>query len=590
MATLDPTEELAKENRSLHQRIAALQRTENDLLNENQSLAHKLTSVQKRHESRQKRWKEELVKREDEFRACIKDLESRLAQQEEELSKVATSRTGETTLGDIDITSWLVTKGNTWREWAHEFAHPDPNRIRPGLHPLHLRELCEGVEDFVRLTDDGEFPEELLAISDGDFRPTQPLLHGMLANFIVSEILGSPFWVFDVISAEASELESPSVPRLNSISPIGFRIDLAMWNFNISPPREARSPRPVPAAERLMKPQNIRKLPRLVTSTQPSSVSLGSVMGSSNQSLPSRQTMERLYQLLLDRMFYSEPVSDLSCANLSLTFQTLLVPNGEQNANSWRASVMKTFVEGGMSTEVDTFMLTKGSRNPLAESRLKYAGQLKDRFLRGPARFLLQDQEAAGIEKLERHLVEELDAALRFSCQLWCGQDTPLIRGFRDLTGGTSSFNGNEMQVYQTQAPLHAKRVIGAIVNEQAACHDGHPVIMVLQPSVGTSTLTSTKVEAGKGPGANTRIWTKATVLVATPKVPAQESPLAQPPASPDAASDKVVVEPPIYSAASSALSIHAKESVLTLPRIAFGDVSRPSLKRSPALPLPLAT
>jgi hypothetical protein len=590
MATLDSTEELAKENRSLHQRIAALQRTETDLLSENQSLAHKLTSVQKRHESRQKRWKEEVVKREDEFRACIKDLESRLAQKEEELSRIAISRAGETTLGDIDVTSWLVTKGNTWSEWAHEFAHPDPNRIRPDLHPLHLRELCEGVKDFVRLTDNGEFPEELLAISDGDFRPAQLLLHGMLANFIVSETLGSPFWVFDVISADALELESPSVPRLNSISPIGFRMDLAMWNFNISPPREARSPRPVPAAERLTKPRNVCKPPRLVTSSQPSSSSLGSAIGNSNQSLPSRQTMENLYQFLLDRMSYLEPVSHLSCANLSLTFQTLLVPSGEQNANSWRAYVMKTFVEGGMSTEVDNFMLTKGTRIPLAESRLKYAGQLKDRFLRGPARFLLEDQEAAGIEKLERHLVEELDAALRFSCQLWCGQDTPLIRGFRDLTGGTSNFDSNEMQAYQTQAPFHAKRVIGAVVNEQAACHGGHPVIMVLQPSVGTSTLSRTKVGAGKGPGANTRIWTKATVLVATPKVPAQESPLAQPPASLDAASDKVVVKPPIYSAASPASSILSKESVLTLPRMAFGDVSRPLLKRSATLPLPLAT
>lgn len=244
-----------------------------------------------------------------------------------------------------------------------------------------------------------------------------------------------------------------------------------------------------------------------------------------------------------------------------------------------------------MSTEIDNVMLTKGSRISLAESRLKYAGQLKDRFLRGPARFLLGDQGAAGIEKLERHLVQELDAALRFSCQLWCGQDTPLIRGFRDLTGGNSNFNGNEMQFYQLQGPLHAKQVVETVVeNELAACHDGHPVIMVLQPSIGISTLTSTKGEESQGPKANTRIWTKATVLVATPKVPTQELPLAQPPASPDAASDKAVVEPPIYSANSPASSMIAKESAPILPRIALGDVSRPLLEQSAILPVPLAT
>ena len=116
MATPGSTEELAKENRSLHQRIAALQRTATDLLNENQNLAHKLNSIQKRHESRQKRWKEGLVKTEDELKARIKDLEFRLARQEEELSQIALSRAGETTLGNIDVTSWLATKGNIWRE------------------------------------------------------------------------------------------------------------------------------------------------------------------------------------------------------------------------------------------------------------------------------------------------------------------------------------------------------------------------------------------------------------------------------------------------------------------------------------------
>jgi hypothetical protein len=36
-------------------------------------------------------------------------------------------------------------------------------------------------------------------------------------------------------------------------------------------------------------------------------------------------------------------------------------------------------------------------------------------FLRRPARFLHQDQDPAGIEELERRLVQEIDAMLRAS-------------------------------------------------------------------------------------------------------------------------------------------------------------------------------
>ncbi|KAH6641904.1 hypothetical protein F5144DRAFT_150467 [Chaetomium tenue] len=567
MAPPGPTGELAKENRSLHQRIAALQRTETDLLNENQNLAHKLASTQKRYDSRQKRWKQGLIKMEDGFRARIKDLEHRLSQQEAELSQVILGQAGGTTLDDPDIISWFVEKESTWQEWAHDFAHPDPDRVRAGLHPLHLRELCKGVKDFVRLADHGELPEELLATVNDGVRPARLLLHGMLVNFIISETLKSPFWVFDVISADALDLESPSVPRLNSMSPIGFRMDLAMWNFNISPPREARSPRPAPMTDPLAEPQNMRKPPRLITSTQPPGVSSDSVIKLSGQSLPSRQAMESLYQVLSD------------------------FPGGGQNADLWRASVMKTFFDGGMSAKVDNFSsTTNNSHLPLADARLKYAGQLKDRFLRGPARFLLQHQEAKGIEKLEYRLVQEIDAALRFSCQLWCRRDTPLVRGLRDLTDETFNFNSNEMQLYPTRAPLRAERAVRNVgKNEPHACHVGHPVIMVLQPSISVRTATGHEGTA-KGRNASTRIWTKASVLVSTPNISAQESPLSQQAASPDAASFKAVVEPLMSPTASLASPMAAEESVMILPSMAFKNVPRPLLKQSPNIPLPMAT
>lgn len=242
-----------------------------------------------------------------------------------------------------------------------------------------------------------------------------------------------------------------------------------------------------------------------------------------------------------------------------------------------------------MSAKADNFLLTKGSHLPLAEARLKYAGQLKDRFLRGPARFLLQSQEAAGIEKLERRLVQEVDAALRFSCQLWCRKETPLVRGLRDLTDETFKFNSNDMQLYQKRAPLLAKPIVGAVLEQgPPACDGGPPVVMVLQPSISVSTATNTEGTA-KGRKANTRIWTKASVLVATPKIPTEEALLTQQPTSLDAASVKAMVRPLISPEDSSASPMIAEESVLILPSKAFKNVPH-SLKQSPSLPLPLAT
>ncbi|AEO63694.1 uncharacterized protein THITE_2109227 [Thermothielavioides terrestris NRRL 8126] len=246
MSPSNDAEELVKENRSLHQRIAALQRTERDLLNDNQDLARRLSAAQKRHDAQRQKWKEALLNREKVFEARIKDLESRLARQEEELLRVALDRSQETALSDAAIAAWLASRASSWRQWVDDFAHRDPNRIHSGLHPLQLRELCDGVKHFVRLTDSGELPEDLLtpAGSDG-LRAAKLLLHGMLANFIMSETLASPFWVFDVVSPDALDLESPSMPRLNSLSPVGFRMDLAMWNSSVSLPRDVRSPLPL---------------------------------------------------------------------------------------------------------------------------------------------------------------------------------------------------------------------------------------------------------------------------------------------------------------------------------------------------------
>ena len=81
----DPSEELAAENRSLHQRIAAMQRTELDLLSDNQRLSRKLAAAQKHYELRRDQWKEQWLSRERIYEERIRQLEARIAEREREL-------------------------------------------------------------------------------------------------------------------------------------------------------------------------------------------------------------------------------------------------------------------------------------------------------------------------------------------------------------------------------------------------------------------------------------------------------------------------------------------------------------------------
>ncbi|KAK3307785.1 uncharacterized protein B0T15DRAFT_549614 [Chaetomium strumarium] len=381
MSPPSPTEELKKENRSLHQRVAALQLTERDLLNDNQDLARRLASTQKRQETRRRQWKEELLNREKVFEARIKDLESRLARQEEELVRVTLGRTRETAgLSDHAIASWFATKASAWHGWAEDFAHQDPDRVRSGLHPLQL-----------------QLPEGLLSPAGNDGAQTaQVLLQGITL-----------------------ELESPGVSRIDS--PIGFRMDLAMWDLDVSPPGDVRSPRPaVMANGGRHGPHAMRSLPRLVTSMESAG---SSPLG---QNLPTRRATEGLHRMFLN------------------------APGGAENVNAWRSSVLKAFCEGGMSTSVDSILLTEDAARPLSRGQAPVRG-LKDAFLRSPARFLLRDQDAAGIEKLERRLVQEMDSALRFSCQLWCRREPISVRGLDELVDTAFSAASDSMELCQAQ-------------------------------------------------------------------------------------------------------------------------------------------
>ncbi|KAK3986768.1 hypothetical protein QBC44DRAFT_133408 [Cladorrhinum sp. PSN332] len=499
------TEELLVENRGLHQRISALQRTEQTLLKDIQDLSRRLAGSQQRYDNRRQHWKEELRNRETTYEARVRDLEAKIAKQDKELKLLQILNRPKDRVPDEDIASWFSTRTGVWHTWAQKYANQDPTRVQSGLHPLQMRELCEGVKGFVRLTEDDKLPRQLVAGGNG-VQAAQLLLASMLANFIMTETLESPFWVFDVVSADRLELESPSVPRQNSVSPVGFRMDLGLWNnSSVARPRTARLPQPTMNAIAMEDASNARQLPRLNTSIQLPGLnaSVGRSTGILDRDLPSRQEMEGLYHVFCN------------------------IPGGAENAHAWRSRLIKAFSDGGMSLDMDNIKPSSKSgeaqsRRLLAESRKLYATRLKDHFLRGAARFLLEGQDAAGIEKLERELVQEIDAALRFSCQLWSRQDgvIPCVKVLKDLSGTPFSAKSKIMELCQSQAP--APSAIAAEREETKAdappeYHDGDEVVVVVQPAVEAITAARKLEPSSREEPAVRRVWSKARVLVAAP-------------------------------------------------------------------------
>ena len=301
----DAQEDLLAENRSLQQRIAALQRTETELLSENQrllkekqsllkgkqDLSQQYVALKKHYETRKRQWQTEIEDVEDEYEARIVDLQQQLFEREEELRQVG--RLGTTTtiakvipeqsLSSTDISSWINTRSCAWREWAQTFAHRSPNRLRTGLHPVQMAELCLNVNDFVRLRDDGSLPEELLSV-----RSAGTLLYGMLSNFIMLETLETPFWIFTAIQAASeAELVSPCLARdeFSSMSP--------MWNSHTAQP-------PVSASKSSGSARLICLPPLTTGTTMTLSPQFEVSAAMHEQEIPGSKDMENLYSLLMN--------------------------------------------------------------------------------------------------------------------------------------------------------------------------------------------------------------------------------------------------------------------------------------------------
>lgn len=172
------------------------------------------------------------------------------------------------------------------------------------------------------------------------------------------------------------------------------------------------------------------------------------------------------------------------------------------------------------------------ARRTLIESRLNYARKLKDKFLGSSARFLLDEQETGGIEKLEQSLSTLIDSALRFSCQLW-SRDTPIrVHGWKEL-GGKRFYSTNDLTSLcqaQSTTPCSSPDDEMALSPQSAISttpsdiisdpHEGRPVLMVVQPAIETIRVRGDDNEPPP------KLWLRARVLVATSQRAPAPSPI----------------------------------------------------------------
>ncbi|SPQ20779.1 446f4e34-0b4a-468d-9161-6d6270c663b2 [Thermothielavioides terrestris] len=466
----------SQENRSLYQRIAALQLTERELLAENQDLTRKLATLKQHHDRRARQWNEGIRRKEIEYEARMRELGELVldlvSKHPQKLPNI---------LSNEEITAWFDDQDTAWNRWARTFGHQDANRLSSGLHPLQLQELCEDVKGFVRMTDSGGLPPEIL---NGGKEALHTLLNGMLANFICEEIVASPMWVFAATSM--GTLESPGImpPRpLPALPGVGFRMDTNSFS-EVAPLR----PGPCPT------PKSPQFPPPLITSLLPPSGNSASLLG-----LPVKSDMERLVHMLADAQDEESRVA----------------------AHHWRAQMMRLFADGGFSLKDAAAAGRNESRRTFVDSRLNFARKLKERFLGGSARFLLQDQDANGIEKLECTLTDMIDEALRFSCRLWTRVAPLHLHGWKDLGSKEVKAATPLVTLCHAQAEVEARNHHAGASKDKpsgsAENSEDQPIVMVVQPAVVTESVNLPGAKAGSSTDGVALVWLRARVMLAGP-------------------------------------------------------------------------
>ncbi|AEO57191.1 hypothetical protein MYCTH_2303046 [Thermothelomyces thermophilus ATCC 42464] len=341
-----------------------------------------------------------------------------------------------------------------------------------------MQELCGEVRGFVRMTDAGGLPPEIL---DGGKEALQTLLNGMLAHFICSEIIASPMWVFAATSL--GTLESPGiVPPKPMPSLPGLRMDMSTF-ADVAPQR----PGPVET------PRSPQFPPPLITSMIPSLGNSASCLG-----LPLKPDMERLVHMLTDAQRDDARVT----------------------AHHWRAQMMRLFADGGFSIKDVAAAGNNESRRTFVESRLNYARKLKERFLGGSARFLLQDQDARGIERLESKLTELIDDALRFSCRLWTRMAPVRLYGWKDMGSKEIKASTSLVTLCHAQVEVESRRHRAQQAGREKPPQDGQTeqlMVMAVQPAVLAENISLPLNSVGRGDDGMALVWLKARVMLAGP-------------------------------------------------------------------------
>ncbi|KAK4450205.1 hypothetical protein QBC34DRAFT_297719 [Podospora aff. communis PSN243] len=481
-ATGDPNKELVQENKGLHQRVAVLQRTEQQLSKDNQDLNSHVLSLQQSQEAQQRRFEDELRLKQAPLEAKIRELEQQIAHQNERLFKLTLqpkpvpasppkaprsepNTSIASTMTDADVASWFATRGASWAAWVDEFAHDNPNRLAE-LHPLQQSEILGNIEHFVRLTDDRQLPEPLA--SSPSLNVTRLLLRGMLSDFIVTETLASPFWVFEALTKKEPLDHSPPTSRPNprGASPPGFSMDDAMWNSTGFAP--CPSPYNVPPA-----PTTARSISMLSPRHGPPQVS------------PISLTINTKGLLRQYRLPAKPEIEDV----MTLLMRT---QQNDDSVYEWRAHLMQMLSDGGISRDAShPSMANNEDKQMLASTRREYARLLKERFLSGSARYFLRDQDPQGIAKLEGQLVSELDLALRFSAQVWARRSPMHFIGLAEIAGSSQDLQFDP-------------EVMIPHINQRTSANRDQQVVMVLQPAIGTLRKI----------GSEGQVWRKAEVVV----------------------------------------------------------------------------
>lgn len=155
-----------------------------------------------------------LSRKERAYEARIADLERQVSDQhaDVESAKAAASKLmGQNrsfAASDSDIVMWFDTRAKAWYEWAKDAAYPNVQHFKD-LSQAEAEEVKPLLSQFIAFRD-GDFPMDLL-----DSKPNRivyVLLHGILANFIASEIFKRPLWILEALQiARTVRLSEPTM-------------------------------------------------------------------------------------------------------------------------------------------------------------------------------------------------------------------------------------------------------------------------------------------------------------------------------------------------------------------------------------------